>query len=166
MNGLQSESCGGGGGAPSVVVVTEGSPLRDLLWRAAVTIDPEASLRDAATLMETTHVSALLVAGDRGVLTERDLARALAHGVDPDSPVLATATRYPLVVPSAMSVLDACAVMLNEDVRHLVVDDGADGTGVVSIRDVAAVLLQSARPELWLTSLRAAFELPAEIWLG
>lgn len=65
----------------------------------------------------------------------------------------------------ATSVVDACAVMLNEEVRHLLVDvDGA--LGVLSLRDVAAVLLQTAEPHIWLASLRVAIDTPAEIWLG
>lgn len=55
--------------------------------------------------------------------------------------------------------------MLNEHVRHLVVE--VDGRlGVVSLRDVAAVLLQGADPHLWLASLRVAVEAPTKTWLG
>ena len=56
--------------------------------------------------------------------------------------------------------------MLNDEIRHLIIEF-PDGTeGVVSLRDSVAVLLQTASPEVWLTSLRLAVEAPAEIWLG
>jgi hypothetical protein len=37
---------------------------------------------------------------------------------------------------------------------------------VVSLRDIVAVLLQTASPELWLSSLRVSVQLPTELWLG
>ena len=55
--------------------------------------------------------------------------------------------------------------MLNQGVRHLVVAF-PDRDAVVSLRDVMAVLLQATDPHLWLTQLRVAVEVPAEIWLG
>jgi hypothetical protein len=64
-----------------------------------------------------------------------------------------------------MSVVDGCATMLNEDVRHLVVETD-HGPAVLSLRDVAAVLLQASDPHIWLSSLRIKIETPAEIWLG
>jgi hypothetical protein len=63
-------------------------------------------------------------------------------------------------------VTAGAALMLNEQVRHLIVelDDGA--TGVVSMRDLMAVLLQAVDSHLWLASLRMTIEAPSEIWLG
>jgi hypothetical protein len=55
--------------------------------------------------------------------------------------------------------------MLTERIRHAIVD--VDGElAIVLIKDVAAVLLQGANPEMWLTSLRVAIDLPSEAWLG
>ena len=55
--------------------------------------------------------------------------------------------------------------MLTQRIRHALVD--VDGRlAILPIRDVAAVLLQGANPEMWLTSLRVAIDLPSEAWLG
>lgn len=152
--------------AAAVNVVSQNSPLSRLVNRSALTIPAEATVADAAAAMEAAGVSALLVEGAGGVVTERDIARAMAHGVPGDELVDAVATRYPLVVPGSMPVVEACGVMLNEHLRHLLVDLDGDRVGIVSLRDVAAVLLQAADPHLWLASLRVAVESPAEIWLG
>jgi signal-transduction protein with cAMP-binding, CBS, and nucleotidyltransferase domain len=149
----------------SVRVVGDRSPVSDLLARGALVIGDDATLAEAAAAMEAANVSALLVGELGGIVTERDITRAIGHGVPPGETVASVATPRPLVVPGSMTVVEACAVMLNEQVRHLVVE--VDGTvGVLSLRDVAAVLLQSAGPHLWLASLRVAMDAPSEIWLG
>jgi signal-transduction protein with cAMP-binding, CBS, and nucleotidyltransferase domain len=151
--------------AASVNVVGDRSPLSTLLTRPAVTIAPEATLAAAVAAMESAGVSALLVEQAGGIVTERDIARAVGHGVSVDEPVTSVATPHPVVAPGSMTVVEACAVMLNEQVRHLVVD--LDGElGVISMRDIAAVLLQGADPHIWLASLRVALETPSEMWIG
>ena len=65
-----------------------------------------------------------------------------------------------------MPIVDAAALMLNEEVRHLVVDFPGGNVGVISLRDIAAVLLQTASPHIWLSMLRVAVEEPTSAWLG
>ncbi len=146
-------------------VVSARSPLSALLCREAVAVDPTCTLAEAVAVMEAESVSALLVERIGGIVTERDLARALGHGVAVDEAVAAIATLRPLVVPGTTTVASAGATMLNRQVRHLVVDLG-DRLTVVSLRDITAVLLQGADPRLWLTSLRLTIEAPSELWLG
>lgn len=61
--------------------------LRDLMTRKVQTIDPDATLDEAARLMREQDVGALPVCdGDRilGVITDRDITvRAVAEGQDP-----------------------------------------------------------------------------------
>lgn len=149
-----------------VRVVEPHSSLATLIPRAALAISPSCTLADAAETMRAEGVSALVIGDHSGIVTERDLARAVAAGLANDEPVERSATRHPLVVPGATTVVAAAGLMLNEHVRHLLVelDDGT--IGVVSIRDLMAVLLQAADPHLWLTSLRVAIETPTQIWLG
>jgi CBS domain-containing protein len=149
----------------AVPVVSGRSALSELLLRPPVAVEPACTLGDAVAVMESAGVSALLVAELPGIITERDIARALGHGLSVADHVDRVATLRPVVVPGSMTVVEACATMLNEHVRHLVVDL-ADGWTVVSLRDVAAVLLQGADSELWLTSLRVTIDVPTETWLG
>jgi CBS domain-containing protein len=64
-----------------------------------------------------------------------------------------------------MTVLDACTLMLEHHVRHLVVDLG-DRVAVLSIRDLLAVLRQESDPHLWLTALKVVIDVPSELFLG
>lgn len=149
----------------ALAVVSHASPLSELLRRPAVVVRGDCTVARAAGIMERASVSALLVEEPAGIVTERDLARALAHGGPADGVVAAIMTPHPVTVPASTTVLDAATLMLNEQVRHLVIE--TDGSrGVLSLRDVAAVLLQSATPQLWLASLRVAVDAPAETWLG
>jgi len=148
----------------SLRVLTGQSTLRDLGLCSGISVDGTAPVAEVGREMVRLDVSALLVDG-LGLVTERDVLRALTDGVDPDSPVAAITRWEPLVVDPCTTVVDAAATMLNQRLRHLVVDLAA-ARAVVSLRDVTAVLLQTANPQLWLTSLRVAVHSPSEIWLG
>lgn len=153
--------------AGAVRVVTQQSPLGALLAGPAPVLDRDATVREAAEVMRDAHVSAVLIGTGTGILTERDLARAVADGVDDAAPVTVLATPRPVTVPGTTTVLQAAARMLDLELRHLVVDMGSGGLGIVSLRDIAAVLLQEADPELWLHTLRLVVgSASSEIWLG
>ena len=147
-----------------VNVVCGQSPVSALVIGPALTIPSATTLGEAARVMEEAGVSALVL-DDGGIVTERDLVRGLGHGASTGDTVAGVATPHPVVVPGSMTVVDACVLMLSEHVRHLVVGLG-DEIGVVSMRDIAAVLLQTASPQIWLTSLQVSVDMPSEVWLG
>jgi signal-transduction protein with cAMP-binding, CBS, and nucleotidyltransferase domain len=116
--------------------------------------------------MRHANVSSVLVGTQGAIATERDLTRALAAGMSSDEPIATVASRDPVRLGALIPLVDAAALMLNEEIRHLIVEFPDGREGVVSLRYIVAVLLQAASPTLWLTSLRLAIEAPAEIWLG
>jgi CBS domain-containing protein len=118
--------------------------------------------------MRSENVSAALVGPAHvAIVTERDLTRALAAEYPADTPVGRVATPLPQSVAASTDVLDAAALMINHEVRHLIVELPDGSEGVVSIRDIMTVLLQAAKPELWLASLRVKVEVAnPETWLG
>lgn len=141
------------------------SPLSLMVSGEAVTVAGSDSLGRAGRVMRQHNVSALLVDGGRAIVSERDLARALTTGLGPEDPVSAVATLHPVTVSADMAIVDAAALMLNEEIRHLAVELPRDRLGVVSLRAVLAVLLQAARPELWLDQLRLQVSLRAsDLW--
>jgi signal-transduction protein with cAMP-binding, CBS, and nucleotidyltransferase domain len=142
------------------------SPVGRLVNREPVGVDNEVTLAEAAAVMRAANVSLVLVGTDGAIATERDLTRALAAGLSGDESILTVASRDPVRVGASISVVDAAALMLNDEIRHLVVEFPDGRRGIVSLRDVVAVLLQTANPDLWLTSLRVAVQGPTEIWLG
>jgi CBS domain-containing protein len=149
-----------------VFVTTPGSPVAVLVSRPAVCVAGATTVSDAAALMQGAGVGALLVDGGDAIVTERDIVRGVGAGVEGDEAVSSLATPHPVAVEAATSVVRAAREMLDGHVRHLVVHLPAGVLGVISLREVAAVLLQAADPEVWLTALRAALEAPSEIWIG
>jgi CBS domain-containing protein len=124
--------------------------VRDLPLRPLVTVQPEASLRTAARTMREQDVSALVVGVESSpvtILTERDLAVAVADGRDHAALVAELATRRPVTVDHDATALSAATRMLDEGVRHLVVVQASRVVGLVSIRDLLTALLKSTAPD-------------------
>jgi CBS domain-containing protein len=116
--------------------------------------------------MREANVSSALVGDGKAIVTERDLARTLAAGLGPEAAVSVFAVADPITIPAATGVVDAAAEMLRKEIRHLVVTAHGEVLGVVSLRDVMAVLLQATDPTVWVATLREAVTTHAEIWLG
>ena len=115
--------------------------INELVAGEVVSIDPAASLTDAAVLMQDMGVGSVAVVVDdalEGIFTERDILQAVASGVDFDtSPVSSFMTLLPDAFGPEMSVNDAADWMLATGYRHLPVVDGGGGVlGMVSIKDI------------------------------
>jgi len=118
-----------------------------------LTVAPEQTLADAARAMIRQGVgSAVVIAGDEppGIITERDLLRAIADGVDFDR---AKVSQYmvakAVTVTEGWYVVDAAGTMMERGFRHLlVVDEDGKVTGILSIRDMVKALLDDRRQTL------------------
>ncbi len=115
----------------------------DLIRTAAVTIEPEASLMDAAKLMSTHRIGLLVVVNplDKakmvGVLSERDIVTAVAKGGSIYSPIENFMTKQLISIPKTARIDEAAMTMSKFNVRHLVVvDESGKLFGVVSVRDI------------------------------
>lgn len=152
----------------TTAVVHLHSPVTTVIPCPAPRIPADSTLTDASQEMRAHNTSALLVgAGHDAIITERDLTRALAAKYPPDATVGEVATPLPISIPADTDVLEAAALMLNHGVRHLIVELPGGEDGIVSLRQIMAVLLQAAMPEIWLSTLRTRLEVPIpEIWLG
>lgn len=131
--------------------VSLSDPIGTLVGDPVATIRPTATLREAAHALAADAVGLLVVVdarGVRGVFSERDVVTAIADDVDlDDCRVRDYATSDVIQVEEAVSILDAAATMSEAQVRHLAVARRGVVTGVVSIRDVVAVLLEERRVE-------------------
>ena len=110
-----------------------------------LTVEAAATLRKASTALRDEDVGTVVVlegTGVAGILSERDVVRAIADGADPDQvwvgDVMTLSPRY-LTVGEPLD--DAVATMLCAGIRHLPVFDEGEVVGIVSIRDVAENLL-------------------------
>jgi CBS domain-containing protein len=116
---------------------------RVMSWPVA-TIDHDATLAEAAEALAADSIGALLVLRDSGlvgIISERDLVTHVAAGADLSHLLTGEVMSGDLVtVQSDASIVAAARAMVEADVRHLPVMEGQLIAGVVSVRDVVAVL--------------------------
>ena len=117
--------------------------VREVMSAPAVTIAADATLREAARVMNERRIGALLVgvtgAQPQGILTERDLLRAIAGGkLVLDSSTVAQAMTAPVEVMGEHEMLyRALGRMQRLHIRHLcVVEDSGAVAGIISQRDL------------------------------
>jgi CBS domain-containing protein len=115
---------------------------------ATVTESRGDSLRAAAARMWRQQTGSLVVTeGGRlaGIITERDVLRAVALGADPDkSSVDDVMTAEVFTVPPDTDLQDAARQMAARWIRHLPVVDGEEIVGVVGMRDMTGVFAAMA----------------------
>jgi CBS domain-containing protein len=149
----------------TLTLVSPRADIGQLAVRAPVVVPSTCTIREAARTMRGADVSSALIAGMNAIVTERDLAVAVAEGRDGTDAVSSIASAHPVVVEGHTPIAEAAAVMLNRGVRHLIVHVG-DDVGVVSLRDVMDVLLQALEPSMGWQSLRFGPSSSSELWLG
>ena len=115
--------------------------VSQLMTREVVTVDPADTIGEAAEKMIDAKIGAVLVSDFGaiiGILTERDVLRAVAHRThSSEARVRQWMTREVVTVPPSMDADEAARTMLERNFRHLpVVDDGRP-VGIVSMRDLA-----------------------------
>ena len=114
--------------------------LGALVGGSATVIGPEATLGDVAEALVEEGVGSLGVVSDRrlvGIITERDLVRALAAGVDPEAEVVADwMADAPDTFSPEVDVEEAARWLLEVGYRHMPVMEEGELLGIVSIRDI------------------------------
>ena len=122
--------------------------------REVVTIEPGASLADAAQLLAEKRIGAVLIIGaDRrivGILSERDIVRALAEcgAAVLDEPVSQAMTREVETCNESETISSIMARMTAGKFRHVPVVDQGRLAGIVSIGDVVKHRLLEMEREL------------------
>lgn len=115
--------------------------VRQGMSDVVLTIGPGHSLREAADAMCRRNVGAAVVidpdAAGPGVITERDILRSVGHGQDPDTERVADHLTSDLTFASPdWSLEQAAAAMVRGRFRHLVVVEGGELAGILSMRDI------------------------------
>ncbi|HEX5800927.1 MAG TPA: CBS domain-containing protein [Gaiellaceae bacterium] len=123
----------------------EGETVGEVMTTELLVVSPEQPLAEVAEHMRVRDVGAAVVAHEKrliGILTSRDLLRALAAGTDPQ--VARTGewmTAEPVAVPASTFVESALSLMSEHGIHRLpVVEDGRP-VGMLGFRQAA----QSAR---------------------
>lgn len=109
--------------------------------RVVVTVGPNHTLREAARRMTRADVGAAVVidpdAGGPGIITERDLLRACGSDEDLDAELVRDHLTQRLTYASAdWSLERAAQEMIRARFRHVVVLDGSEVVGILSMRDI------------------------------
>ena len=119
--------------------------VRDVPPRRLLSVEPQTSLAEVAKRMRQEDAdSAAVMSGARllGIITERDLVRAIADGLNPQqarADVIMSAG--PATVTGDEEVAVVAVKMMRLGIRHLpVVDQQGKPIGLISARDLVAVL--------------------------
>jgi CBS domain-containing protein len=134
-----------------------------MITKQLVTITSDKTILDAARMMVNNNMGLLVIVdpGDQsklaGVISERDIIRALASGMDLDVKVGEVGTRDVVTVGVKADVAEAAKAMNRNRIRHVVVlDEYEKLVGVVSMRDLVGeratlrAILQSHEKEVFL----------------
>ena len=122
---------------------------RNHMSRNLLTVERGARVTEIAQRMVERDVGAVLVLeGQRlvGILTERDVLRAVARGLDDSSTVADWMTRDPDTLEADESTRQAATLMIHGGFRHLPVMEGDEVVGMLSIRDLMRIVLDDSAP--------------------
>jgi CBS domain-containing protein len=118
--------------------------VRDGMSSVVLTVGPHHTLREAARAMAERAVGAAIVVDPDqpgpGIFTERDLLDSLGRGQDPEAERVADHLSANLTFAAPdWSLERAAEEMVRGGFRHLVVVDGGELAGIVSMRDIVRV---------------------------
>jgi CBS domain-containing protein len=126
--------------------------VRDGMSTMVLTIGPAHTLRQAARMMSARQVGAAVVVDPEhagvGILTERDILNSIAAGEDPDAELASRHRTEELVYAAPEWTLEEAAqAMVRGGFRHMVVVEGHDVAGLVSMRDIVRCWSTAGLPE-------------------
>ena len=106
-----------------------------------LTVGPAHTLREAARMMAARRVGAAVIADPEGngvgIITERDILNSVGAGENPDTELVERHFTQDLVFAARNWTLEeAAAAMVRGGFRHLVVVEGHEVVGLLSMRDI------------------------------
>lgn len=117
--------------------------VSEAMSEMVVSVGPGHTLRQAAQKMAERGVGSAVIldpeAMGPGMIAERDIVNAVSKGIDLDKALVSDhMNRDTVVAVPSWPLEQAAQMMLKGRCRHLVVVDGSEVVGVVSIRDIVA----------------------------
>jgi CBS domain-containing protein len=115
--------------------------VRDGMSSVVLTVGPGHTLHEAARLMAERNVGAAIVVDPDspgpGIVTERDILRSVAAGESPTAERVCDHLTDELICAAPdWSLEQAAEAMLDGGFRHLLVINGAELEGILSVRDI------------------------------
>ena len=109
-----------------------------------ITATPETRIKDVARLMVEKRVGLVVIVKKTqpdvvvGVVSERDIVKAVANNIDVNLPVKEIMTSPVITVEGDEPIWNVAKIMRQHNIRHVVVTKGGRLFGVVSIRDLVS----------------------------
>ncbi|MYV98542.1 CBS domain-containing protein [Streptomyces sp. SID3343] len=124
--------------------------VRDGMSTIVLTIGPAHTLRAAARLMAARRIGAAVVidpdTSGLGILTERDILVSIGSGQNPDVEFAGDHLTSDVVFATpTWTLADAASAMTRGGFRHLIVLDGGDVLGIISVRDIVRCQIHEAQ---------------------
>jgi signal-transduction protein with cAMP-binding, CBS, and nucleotidyltransferase domain len=118
--------------------------VKDGMSPVVLTVGPGHTLRDAARKMSEKKTGAAIVIDEESptprIITERDVLLSVGAGQDPDAEQVGDHMSDSVIAAAPdWSLERAAAEMSRRGIRHLVVYEGPDLVGVLSMRDIVRV---------------------------
>jgi CBS domain-containing protein len=118
--------------------------VREGMSKVVLTLGPGHTLRDAATRMTEKGVGAAVVVDEESpgprIISERDILNSLGKGDDPDAERVGDHMSDTLIAAAPDWSLERAAMeMAKRHIRHLVVVEGSELIGILSMRDIVRV---------------------------
>ncbi len=124
----------------------------------AIVVDPDATLRGVAETLADDYIGVVVVRGERppdapgsrpeGVISERDIVRALAEGADPDTELAQNVMTLDLATAApGDSIMSVAELMLANEIRHMLITENGVVVGVVSERDTLRAFVEERHTE-------------------
>jgi CBS domain-containing protein len=115
--------------------------VRDGMSETVLSVGPNHTLREAARLMSGRRVGAAVVLDPDGqgpgIITGRDVLDAIGAGQDPDAERVSDHLTADVVYAAPdWSLEEAAVAMVRGRFRHLIVTEGGEIAGVLSVRDI------------------------------
>jgi len=122
------------------------APVGELVRRAAVTVPPQATLREVFETMERERVGSVIVGDAEGIFTRQDVVgRVVLPGVPLETPISAVMTAPLLTIDAGATVAEAMLMMVERTIRHVPVRRDGRLLGVLTERDLFVLQRQSLR---------------------
>lgn len=123
--------------------------VREHMSSSLLTVERDVKVSEVAQRMAERNLGAVLVLDDKrlvGIMTERDIMRAVARGLHVDAVVADYMTRDPETIEPDETTQHAAVLMIHGGFRHLPVVERGEVVGIVSIRDLMRVVLEDSAP--------------------
>ena len=116
--------------------------VEDIMINKVITIDPNATVKDAAKLMNRHEIGCLIAVtkgNALGIITERDLLKKIVEQTkDPEKTKVCQIMSKQLIVGTPqMEIADAVRLMLQKRIKKLPIVEGKKVIGLITLTDIA-----------------------------